>query len=306
MTNYIEIAGFILIILGILYTFLQALGKFTGQDTGEMESKIFTLKGGTGIILVGLGVLLLLLNATMVPSEPTPVPEKTKSQGITVENVPDVVESGKPFKITWRVASNVEHRVEHTAVHYGPESKSEPLSITSYPEISDVKIGLIPATFSSNITINKPGVIYLRAHVMINNVNYWSEEKIIVVSMPVTPTINIVDAPDAVESGKHFKITWRVASNVEHRVEHTAVHYGPESKSEPLSITSYPEISDVKIGLIPATFSSNITINKPGVIYLRAHVMINNVNYWSEEKIIVVSMPVTPTINIVASEYYRY
>ena len=92
----------------------------------------------------------------------------------------------------------MEHRAEHTAVYYGSESKSEPLGITSYPEISDVKSGLIPVTFSSNITINEPGVIYLRAHVMINNVNYWSEEKIIVVSMPVTPTINISDAPDAV------------------------------------------------------------------------------------------------------------
>ena len=227
-----------------------------------------------------------------------------KSPSVVVVDVPVTVETGSPFKITWKVNSNAEYQIDHTAIHYGPESQSEPLTLTSYTNISNVYGGLIPATFSSNITINTPGVIYFRAHAIINNVNYWSEEKRIVVSEqppPVTPTIEITDAPPGAEAGSPFKITWRVNSNVEYQINHTAIHYGPESQSEPLTLTSYTNISNVYGGLIPATFSSNITINTPGVIYFRAHAIINNVNYWSEEKRIVVSEqppPVTPTIEI--------
>lgn len=78
MASYIEIAGIILIIVGILYTFLKALGILgKGSEEGEIESKMFTLKGGPGIILVGLGVLLLIIG--YVGESPTPSSSDTYS-----------------------------------------------------------------------------------------------------------------------------------------------------------------------------------------------------------------------------------
>ena len=223
---------------------------------------------------------------------------------IDISDAPSEADVGSPFTITWKVNSNVEYQTIHTAVHYGPESESEPLGLTSYQNITDVHRGLVPATFSSNITIDTPGIIYLRAHIIIDNVNYWSEEKRIVITEPrasSVPTIDITDAPSRAEAGSPFTVTWKVNSNVEYQTSHTAVHYGPYSESEPLTLTSYSNISNVYGGLIPAIFSSDIIVNTPGVIYFRAHIIINDVNYWSKEKSIIISeqpSPATPSIQI--------
>lgn len=76
----IEIAGILLIMLGVLYMFLRATGRLKIMDEdGELGSRIFTLRGGPGLILVGLGVFLLVTSAvsepgqmpaTMPPAEP--------------------------------------------------------------------------------------------------------------------------------------------------------------------------------------------------------------------------------------------
>ncbi len=81
-----QAAGTILFIFGIIYIFLKALGKFQASskesEEGEIESKWFTLKGNTGLILVGLGVLLFLFGPLV--EKPTATPPFPPTPGATL------------------------------------------------------------------------------------------------------------------------------------------------------------------------------------------------------------------------------
>lgn len=92
MVQYIEFAGIILILVGVVYTFLKAMGKFSSKagEEGEIESKMFTLKGGPGIILVGLGVFLLIIS--VVSEKPA---QPSNLDGQQPGNVPIVFETPK-------------------------------------------------------------------------------------------------------------------------------------------------------------------------------------------------------------------
>ncbi len=133
---------------------------------------------------------------TATPVSTTPA-VTTPAPGTNVEvlNAPANATVGKSFSISWRVNSPLEKNITHTAVHYGPESKSEPLTLQSYPSLTTPQGGKIPADFSANITTNIPGVIYFRAHAIIDAVNYWSGEKTITVTgtsttaLTATPTV---------------------------------------------------------------------------------------------------------------------
>ena len=57
----IEIAGILLIIVGLVLIILKLSGKLTAEDAGgEISSKLFTLKGGTGLVLIALGIIVLM------------------------------------------------------------------------------------------------------------------------------------------------------------------------------------------------------------------------------------------------------
>lgn len=57
MVENVEILGIILILCGIVYIFLQGMGKLSDKG-GEIETRIFTFKGGAGLILVILGITI--------------------------------------------------------------------------------------------------------------------------------------------------------------------------------------------------------------------------------------------------------
>jgi len=117
MVSSIEVAGLILIVVGILYTFLKALGRFSSKDgeEGEIESKMLTVKGGPGIILVGLGVFLLIIGYVGGDKVSSDIPPNMPST--TVEgNIPQLspaniitpdyllgkwIKSDKKFSITF-------------------------------------------------------------------------------------------------------------------------------------------------------------------------------------------------------------
>jgi len=82
--NYCEIGGILLILLGTLYIFLKAMGKLSSKELGEIESKVFTLKGGPGLLLVGLGVLLLIIGTVSDTPE-----TKTPFEGLTNVETPN-------------------------------------------------------------------------------------------------------------------------------------------------------------------------------------------------------------------------
>ena len=78
----IEIVGILLILMGVIYIFLQGMGKLSDKD-GEIKTQILSLKGGAGLILVTLGILLLaLFSGIQFPaglSEKLPPPAETKT-----------------------------------------------------------------------------------------------------------------------------------------------------------------------------------------------------------------------------------
>lgn len=127
--------------------------------------------------------------ATSIPATPTP------GASVEVLNAPATAVAGQGFVVSWRVNNPTQVNIPHTAVHYGQESKSEPLTLSSYPSLTTPKNGTIPAEFSANITINKAGVTYFRAHAIIDGNNYWSSEMMVTITAPsnittkVTPTV---------------------------------------------------------------------------------------------------------------------
>lgn len=129
---------------------------------------------------------------TLVPtSVPTATPAPTQQPGISVQilNAPLNAAAGKSFDIIWRVNSPSEKKILHTAVHYGQESRSEPLTLTSYPSLIPPQSGTIPANFSAKMILNATGITYFRAHAIVDGVNYWSSEKTITITGSATSTM---------------------------------------------------------------------------------------------------------------------
>ena len=238
---------------------------------------------------------------------------------VEILDAPVTVEEKTSFEITWKVNSINKTNINHTAIHYGPESKSEPLTLGSYPNISMAgslsmaDTVLIPGVFSSNITIEYPGKVYFRAHAIIDDKNYWSEEKSLNVlneSEKGNLRVVISKAPSIVETGNSFEIRWNIESHNEIEIDDTAIYYGPESKSEPLLNNYNSKSSSYEDFLAPKNLSSKIIIETPGIFYFRAYVRDHNgKSYWSEEKKIVVLKIFNNSINmqfvlIPAGEFY--
>ncbi len=126
---------------------------------------------------------------------PTPVPS-----GVVL-TVPTTAVASQSFMVSWRVNNPTQVTIPYTAVYYGPDSKSEPLTLTSYPGKTDVLNGTIPADFSANITIGKTGIFYFRAYASIGGTNYWSAERTINITTPTTVSIKITPTATATTSG---------------------------------------------------------------------------------------------------------
>ncbi|MCZ7398072.1 MAG: hypothetical protein O8C62_00060 [Candidatus Methanoperedens sp.] len=119
---------------------------------------------------------------------PIPTTAPTPEASVEVLNAPATAVAGQGFVVSWRVNNPIQVTIPHTAVHYGPDSKSEPLTLKSYPSLTPVQNGTIPADFSANITIGKTGIIYFRAHAIIGGANYWSDERMITITAPLNAT----------------------------------------------------------------------------------------------------------------------
>jgi hypothetical protein len=76
----LEIIGIILIFIGVVYIFLQGFGKLSDKG-GEIETKILSLKGGAGLILVALGIVLLAMGGGLAGlSDQLPLPSEVKEK----------------------------------------------------------------------------------------------------------------------------------------------------------------------------------------------------------------------------------
>ncbi|MGB8215748.1 MAG: hypothetical protein WCE94_00440 [Candidatus Methanoperedens sp.] len=132
-----------------------------------------------------------------VTATPMTTPAPTPAPSVMVLTAPTTAVAGQSFVVTWRVNSPTQITIPHTAVHYGPDPESEPLTLKSYPALTPVQNGTIPADFSANITIGKTGVIYFRAHAIIEGANVWSDERTINITAPTNVPSMVTQTPTA-------------------------------------------------------------------------------------------------------------
>lgn len=250
-----------------------------------------------GILYVVVAFALVISGCVSAPPEvapaPTPAPAETPATSVEVLGSPSSAEAGKSFEVTWKVNSPVQKNIPHTAVHYGSESKSEPLTLQSYPSLTTPQSSTVPNEFKASIVINTSGVTYFRAHAIIDGNHYWSSEKMITISSPanvtqVAPSIKVTNYPGAVTGDENFTISWEVSGGMLGEITHTAVHWG--YRSGRADIKDYGYFSRVYTGKTPQQFS--VVLKAPsggGPLYFRAHALVDGIDVYTPEYMITIN-----------------
>jgi len=101
---------------------------------------------------------------------------------ITMINSPSSFYTNVPVSFIWRVDSDKEIQIPHTALHYDTRSVPAPKSYTDYRMAGRFMDGTVPGTFSDSLTILEPGTYYYRAHAVVDGSEVWSDEQTFVVS----------------------------------------------------------------------------------------------------------------------------
>ncbi len=110
------------------------------------------------------------------------------------------------------------------------------------------------------------------------------------------PTIHITRIPGTVNGNEMINIFWEIRSELPLTAIHTAVHY--DTESHPGTLTSedgpensgYPRLTEEYASgefFVPEEFTAGFIVpDGAGRVYLRAHTIIEDRNYWTEERII--------------------
>jgi plastocyanin len=114
----------------------------------------------------------------------------------------------------------------------------------------------------------------------------------------VTLTVVIINATTATNTSEPINVTWEVSidgdvNSTDIEVEHTDVHWGNESVSDPMGTSAYPNQTDEQSGA-PGIFNATFTIDTNGTYYVRAHAVLNGSDFWSEESIVQVNPGIPP------------
>ncbi len=224
--------------------------------------------------------------------------EGAEDEGISVEvlEAPESVEAGQSFQIRWKVNSPVETEIPHTAVHYGPESKSGELTLQSYPFLTVPKNGSIPAEFEDSLLLEEIGAVYFRAHAIVDETSYWSDEQAIEVLEPGpgpgldnesegvpagSPGIKVLDYPTDVVSGEYFTVRWEVTGGSPGEISNTSILSGSESGNE--SLADYPTKSSPQGGTTPKEFEFRLRAPISGDVYFRTYAVVDDAEVFSPE-----------------------
>lgn len=95
--------------------------------------------------------------------------------------IPATVRINAPVIIEWEIKSPFKKEASHIALHFGQNSVAHPQSPKDYQLSSAVLSGIIPGKYAVVLQFQDPGPQYIRAHVAINEVSYWSSEAVITV-----------------------------------------------------------------------------------------------------------------------------
>lgn len=106
---------------------------------------------------------------------------------IAFSSIPKNINSGQALEVAWGVrAIEPGDQAVHTAVHYSYKSHSDDFDTTVTPAESEYETltqdyasgsFVLPQNFPATIAGLKDGMVYLRAHVIINGKNYWTPEE---------------------------------------------------------------------------------------------------------------------------------
>ncbi|OGF99979.1 hypothetical protein A2Y99_01490 [Candidatus Gottesmanbacteria bacterium RBG_13_37_7] len=217
---------------------------------------------------------------------------------VTLIDAPKEAETGNVTTFTWRI-DGPPTTIHHTVVYYGTVSTPGDLdkkirpADTKYTDfVKDFVSGDfgIPLQFIGNGMMDKPGKYYFRVYAAIKDKNYWSDEYTFEVK-PQGYKISVVSVPKEIAKDSANAFTWRI-TGPSALVKTTGIYYGPESMSGVLGPevkpqdTKYKEVTSEFIKgeySTPLQFVSNVKIASPGSYFYRAHTVINNQNYWSDE-----------------------
>jgi len=96
------------------------------------------------------------------------------------------------------------------------------------------------------------------------------------------PTVNVTSYPVNVIEGKNFTIEFEVSGGTNKgNISHAAVHWG--TKSGGADIKDYGRFSRVYTGRVPQKFSVELIAPESGIIYFRAHAIIDGDDIYSNE-----------------------
>lgn len=99
------------------------------------------------------------------------------------------------------------------------------------------------------------------------------------------PTVNVTSYPLNVIEGTNFTIKFEVSGGTNQgNISHAAVHWG--TKSGGTDIKDYGRFSKVYTGKVPQNFSVELIAPEIGIIYFRAHAIIDGDDIYSDEYMI--------------------
>jgi len=96
------------------------------------------------------------------------------------------------------------------------------------------------------------------------------------------PTINVTSYQANVIEGTNFTIQFEVSGGTNQgNISHAAVHWGPNRGGA--DIKDYGRFSKVYTGRVPQNFSVELMAPESGIIYFRAHAIIDGADIYSNE-----------------------
>ncbi|MFA6036377.1 MAG: DUF4382 domain-containing protein [Candidatus Micrarchaeia archaeon] len=113
-------------------------------------------------------------------------------EGVSIRliSMPVGVEANQPVTVRWSIATPVRTETTHTSVHFGYTSVPSNPTVAAYAYSTEYLTGTIPGEFSAAMTPSLSGTVYYRAHVVVDGVSYWTEERTMQVGPAVSANAN--------------------------------------------------------------------------------------------------------------------
>lgn len=272
-----------------------------GEELKLPQNKILWIFGGLILLIVAWFGYKTLISSV-------------EDYRIVLIDAPKEISSGSTATFTWDIAGPPT-TINHTSVHLGTTSNPGELgkevkqADTKYTEmVADFANGTynVPLRFVGNIQLMSEGKYYFRAHGLVKDKNYWSDEfslnvvkattsgeyKISILYPPKSVSLSVLPTGEKeATTGGLVNFTWRI-DGPPAIINHTSIYYGLVSNTGVFddkvapSDTKYTDfVKDFANGKynIPLQFVGNTNIISPGTYYYRAYALVNGKNIWSNE-----------------------